>query len=96
MTAGSVRQVSAAQWLHTTAPLWRLPQEGGELAAMLQPATWIVLVRLPALRPCWSASAAWCRAARASDSELDHTFLARRRQVVRMRSVYSVFDLIST
>ncbi|TAJ64425.1 MAG: hypothetical protein EPO53_13280 [Variovorax sp.] len=65
MTAGSVRQVSAAQWLHTTAPLWRLPQEGGELAAMLQPATWIVLLRLPALRPCWSASAAWCRAARA-------------------------------
>ena len=38
MTAGSVRQVSAAQWLHTT--------------AMLQPATWIVLLRLPALRPC--------------------------------------------
>lgn len=96
MTASSVRQVSAAQWLHTTAPLRRLPQEGGELAAMLQPATWIVLVRLPALRPCWSASAAWCRAARARDSELDHTFLARRRQVVRMRSVYSVFDLIST
>ena len=26
MMAGSVRQVSAAQWLHTTAPLWRLPQ----------------------------------------------------------------------
>ncbi len=52
MTAGSVRQVSAAQWLHTTAPLCRLPQEGGELAAMLQPATWIVLLRLPALRPC--------------------------------------------
>ena len=32
-----------------------------------------VLLRLPTLRPCWSASAAWCRAAWASSRGLDHS-----------------------
>ncbi|GAD24492.1 thiol reductant ABC exporter subunit CydD [Acidovorax sp. MR-S7] len=69
MTISSARQVSVAQLLHTTAPLWWLPQAallalavarlqaGGGLTAMLQPAAGIILLGLlRAACEAWSAA----------------------------------------